>query len=129
MTNRNKIVLATLGLLVLVISGRVWFGFRSQPQLPPRDDVFRTVDALFTAVTARDERRLAACEKRLSKYTEAGELPAGASKRLRSVIATARSGQWEPAAHRLYDFMQGQRRDSVPERRSQQTAMNLKSAG
>src|SRR6185295_16575533 len=98
MTNRNKIALAVLSILVVVLAGRLWFGFRSQPQLPPSDEVFRTVDALFTAVTARDEQRLAACEKRLIKYAEAGELPAKASKRLGSVITTARSGQWEPAA-------------------------------
>src|SRR5436190_23598139 len=117
MTNRNKITLTVLGILIVVISMRGWFGLRSQPQLPPSDEVFKTVDALFTAVTARDERHLAACEKRLTKYTQAGELPAGASKRLKAVIATARSGKWEPAAHRLYDFMQGQRRDGVPVRR------------
>src|SRR5436190_16261658 len=101
MTNRNKIALTVLGILIVVVSVRVWFGLRSQPQLPASDEVFKTVDALFTAVTARDEQRLAACEERLNRFLSGGDLPASAAKRLNSVIATARAGQWEPAAHKL----------------------------
>jgi hypothetical protein len=127
MTSRSKIGLAILGVLVLVGAARLWLGFRSQPQLPPSDEVFKSVDALFTAVTSRDESRLTACERRLEKYHRAAKLPDPAWKRLKGVIATARGGQWESAAHRLYDFMQGQRREGVPpEGRSRLTAMNSK---
>jgi hypothetical protein len=112
MTNTHKTLVAVCSLLILLVAFRAWLGFRSQPQLPASNEVFTTVDALFTAVTAHDQQRLAACEKRLEKYKAAGSLPGPAAKRLDSVIATARSGQWESAAKRLYDFIQGQRRDT-----------------
>jgi hypothetical protein len=70
----------------------------------------RTVDALFTAVTARDEKLLAQCEQRLHAYRDAGKLPQSAARHLDGVIATARAGSWRPAAERLYSFIQRQRR-------------------
>jgi hypothetical protein len=127
MNSRNQIALAILALLFVALAARVWFGFRSQPQLAAGADVYKTVDALFTAVTARDEQRLSACEKRLQGYREASMLSEPAWKRLTSVIAIARRGEWEKAAHRLYDFMQGQRREAATSgRSSRQTAMNAR---
>ena len=52
-------------------------------------EVFRTVDALYTAVTARDEKLLAQCEARLSSLKQASKLPESASSYLDGVIATA----------------------------------------
>jgi hypothetical protein len=119
--------LAVLGLLAVAIGVRIWFGLRSQPQLPPSAEVFKAVDSLFTAVTARDQKQLAACEQRLSGYQQQGLLPAAASKRLSVAIATAKRGEWESAARRLYDFIQGQRREgSELATRPQRTAMNIK---
>jgi hypothetical protein len=86
---------------------------RSPPQLPPDAEVFKTVDALFTAVTAQSDTHLTACEQRLAAYKERGLLPPAAAKRLERVIATARAGEWREAAERLYDFMQGQRRQAA----------------
>jgi hypothetical protein len=123
MTSRNKIGLAVLGLLVLIGGARLWLGYRSPPQLPPSEEVFKSVDALFTAVTSRDESRLVACEQRLAKYKERGLLPAAAAKRLDRVISAARSGQWESAAQQLYAFMLGQRRDGTKPTVPVQTAM------
>jgi hypothetical protein len=88
---------------------------RSPPQMGADEEVFRTVDALFTAVTSRDERRLGECEQRLHTYRDAGRLPAGAADYLDEVIARARSGRWESAAGRLYEFMKDQRRDRTPD--------------
>lgn len=73
--------------------------------------VFRTVDALFTAVTAHDVKRLDECERRLHGYRDAGKLPEPAAKKLDVVIGTAKSGEWDSAAKSLYDFIQGQRRE------------------
>jgi hypothetical protein len=127
MTATHKTLLTICGLLAIVIGFRAWLGFRSQPQLPPSPEVFSTVDALFTAVTAHDQQRLAACAQRLETYKAAGSLPSSAAKRLDSVITTARAGQWESAAKRLYDFMHGQRRDApTAHARPGQTAMNIK---
>src|SRR5262245_3565185 len=128
MHSRNKIVLAVLGVLVVVGAARIWLGRGSQPQLPPSEEVFKSVDALFTAVTARDEQRLAQCQQRLNDYKQQGLIPAASSKRLERAIERARAGEWESAARGLYEFMQGQRRAGVPVQRlpQRQTAMNLK---
>jgi hypothetical protein len=111
MTNRTKITLYALGLVIALVAVRGWFAMRSQPQLPASDEVFKTVDALFTAITAHDQDRLTRCEERLDAFKSSGEIPPAAAKQLTGVIATARAGQWDSAARRLYDFIQGQRRE------------------
>jgi hypothetical protein len=83
------------------------------------EDVFRTVDALFTAVTARDERLLGQCAQRLQDYRAAGRLPPDAADALDRIIAKARAGSWETAAERLYDFMRAQKREGVTGHRPQ----------
>jgi len=123
MTSRTRSCLTVLALLSVVIGVRAWWVFRSPPQLPPSDEVFKTVDSLFTAVTARDEGKLAACEQRLAKYKERGLLPSAAAKRLDRAISSARAGQWEAAARQLYTFMLGQRRDGATPVAPVQTAM------
>jgi hypothetical protein len=111
MTRQNKTILILLASLLAVALGLWATRFRNVPQLPANDLVFRTVDGLFTAVTARDEKRLLACQERLSDYQRSGELPAAAGKQLDKIVALAQSGDWELAAKRLYDFMQQQRRE------------------
>lgn len=80
------------------------------------EEVFRTVDALFTAVTARDEQLLTQGEQRLRAFQEARKLPDRAAHYLQGVIQKARQGHWQPAAESLYDFMQVQRRERKPGR-------------
>ncbi len=84
---------------------------RAPPQIGTDEEVFAAVDALFTALTSRDDSRVDGCEQRLLALREAHQLPAKAADYLDSVIEQARSGQWEPAAKRLYDFMYRQRRE------------------
>src|SRR5439155_22874535 len=104
---------------------RLWFAYRSQPQLPASAEVFQTVDALFTAVTAHDTRRLADCQQRLNRYKDRGSLPASAAHRLDRIISLAQSGDWTTAAHRLHHFMQAQQRKALPANSGRQlTAMN-----
>ena len=81
------------------------------PQMGADEEVFTTVDALFTAVTARDERLVAQCEARLRLARDEGKLPPDAAAHLDGVIARARAGRWESAATRLYDFMKAQKRE------------------
>jgi hypothetical protein len=108
---RNRVALAALAGIVLVGIVYLIWGLQRPPQMGDDEEVFKTVDALFTAVTARDEKLLADCEKRLHGHKSSGRLPADAAKRLDQVIAQARRGQWEPASRLLYDFMIGQRRE------------------
>jgi hypothetical protein len=75
--------------------------------------VFKSVDALFTAVAARDDQLLGACEQRLHALADAGRLPVDAAAYLDDVVATARAGRWESAARTLYDFMRAQRREGA----------------
>jgi|SRR5262245_51807143 len=125
MTPRTKLTLSILGILIVCLAARLYFGYRSQPQLAPSDEVFKTVDALFTAVTAHDSQRLADCQQRLAKYKDRGSLPAAAAQHLDRIISLAQSGEWTTAAHRLYDFMQAQKRNGEPiAPRPQLTAMN-----
>jgi hypothetical protein len=81
------------------------------PQMGADEEVFTTVDALFTAVTARDERLVTQCEARLRAARDEGKLPPDAAAHLDGVIARARAGRWESAADRLYDFMKAQKRE------------------
>ena len=113
---RNRVaVLALLGAAV-VVGGAVLYHYLSRPpQMGTSEEAFNTVDALFTAVTARDEKRLGECEQRLHAYRDAGKLPANAAAALDAIIQKARNGAWQPAAERLYDFMLAQRREGVIE--------------
>jgi hypothetical protein len=100
-----------LGVLVVVSIVLLVWGLRRPPQMGTDEEVFKTVDALFTAVTARDEKLLTHCEQRLTTYKEAGSLPPKAAAHLDGIVRQARAGRWEPAAQSLYDFMIAQRRE------------------
>ena len=104
-----------IGMISLLLIGVAIYWLRPTPQLGADEEVFRTVDALFTAVTGRNDKALFQCEKRLRVYREAGKLPTPAADTLDAVITQARSGRWEPAAARLYDFMRAQRGDGPRE--------------
>lgn len=98
---------------LICVGATLWWvlSLRRPPQMGPNDEVFRTVDALFTAVTAHDEKLLAQCETRLHTQREVGHVPPEAAEYLDNVIQKARGGSWQSAAERLYDFMRVQRRD------------------
>jgi hypothetical protein len=98
----------TAALMLALLAGFVGCG--RSPQIGADAEAFAAVDALFTTVTARDERLLNQCETRLHALRDAGRLPARAARRLDDVIQRARGGRWESAARRLYDFMAAQRR-------------------
>lgn len=103
--------LAGLLAAALVILLAVALFRRPPPQMGPDDRVFRTVDALFTAVTARDEKLLGQSEQKLRSYRDAGHLPQPAAVYLDGIIAQSRAGNWEQAARSLHRFMLAQRRE------------------
>lgn len=107
---RERVLQVVGGVLVLALLVLLARGLMSPPQMGVDDDVFKTVDALFTAITTRDKKRLDDSDTRLKSQRETGKLPAAAAGRLDAIIKQARSDQWDPAAHRLYDFMMAQRR-------------------
>src|SRR5258706_503275 len=81
--NQRPKYLAFGGIAAVAIVGAIgFFYFRAPPQMGSDAEVFRTVDALYTAVTARDEKLLAQCEARLNSLKQGGKLPDGASSYL-----------------------------------------------
>ena len=107
-TRRNQLLLAVLGAIGCIV---LYFSLRSPPQMGTSEEVFNTVDALYTAVRNEDEKQLTNCEQRLRATKDAGKLPSSAWNYLSDVIATARSGRWRRAAESLYEFMKVQRRE------------------
>ena len=89
----------------------VW-NLRSQPQLGPDEEVYNTVDALYTAVRNRDTQQIGKCESKLNHYRETGKLPAGAAEKLAGIVSKALGGSWDTAAERLYEFMAAQKRET-----------------
>jgi hypothetical protein len=111
-TTRRAVTAAVVVGLALVL-GIGFVGCRRPPQMGAEEEVFQSVDALFTAVTARDEKLLGECEQRLQALKAAGKLPGDASDYLDGVITKAHAGCWESAAEKLYDFMRAQRREGA----------------
>src|SRR4051794_9010589 len=94
-TRRAALAAGVLGLAFLLACWLVWRG--RPPQMGADEDVFKTADALFTAVTARDGKLLGDCEQRLQALKSAGKLPGDAADYLDGVIKKARDGRWESA--------------------------------
>jgi hypothetical protein len=100
------------GAMLLFGGYYAWSKWDRTPQIGTDEAVFKTVDALFTAVTSKDAKRLEQCASRLTEYRKSGRLPETSAELLDSIIAQARSGEWKTAAERLYDTMLSQRRES-----------------
>ena len=111
----RRVLLVAVGVPAVAAVVLLLVSLRRPPQMGADEEVFRSVDALFTAVTARDAQLLAQCEQRLHIFRDAGKIPNEAAEYLDDVIARARGGRWESAAQRLYDFMKVQRREEEPE--------------
>jgi hypothetical protein len=73
-------------------------------------EAFKTVDALYTAVSLREPDHVDRCMAKLASLREAGKLESGPLEALEGIAAEAKSGSWEPAQSRLARFMRGQTR-------------------
>lgn len=80
-----------------------------QPQIGPDKEAFKAVDALYSAVSLRDEKLLTQCETALNTLREAGKMPEKASSTLNGIIKEAHGGAWESAQTRLASFMEAQK--------------------
>lgn len=112
--NRARVAGLVLAGLAAAAIVAVVIGTRRPPQMGADEEAMRTVDALYTAVRERDEKRMGECERRLHGYRDASQLPPDAAAFLDKVIAKARGGGWESATEKLYDFMRVQRREGDP---------------
>ena len=78
------------------------------PQIGPDDKAFKTVDALYTAVSMREPVQLERCERTLKDLAKDGKLPDATYRSLEQIIIKARNNQWDAAAEDLRWFMKGQ---------------------
>ena len=85
-----------------------WLWNPTPPQMGADKEVMSAVDAFYTAVTSRREELLNACETRLHKLRDENKLPTESAAFLDGIIAQCRAGDWEPAAKKLYRFVQAQ---------------------
>ena len=95
-------------LIVLVFAAFHAWSRWPVPQMQTNERVFNTVDALFTAITARDATRLSECEQRLRTYHADGFISDAVSTRIDAAVQQAHAGDWDSAAHDLYDFILAQ---------------------
>src|SRR5436309_7724370 len=101
--NTMRRLLTAAALLLLAASG-----CGKPPQIGSDEEAHKAIDALFTAVTAKDAAQLDRCEARLNDLHAQGKLPAAAHEALTGIVGKARGGKWESAAERLYEFIKGQ---------------------
>jgi hypothetical protein len=114
-TCRRRRLLVTMGTISAIALACFFWWWSEPPQMGADKEVVKAVDALFTAVTAHDDKLLADCEQRLLALKLAGKLRPGASAYLDNLIAKAHAGHWQSVAHALYDFMRAQRREDLDE--------------
>jgi predicted negative regulator of RcsB-dependent stress response len=110
--NPRITAISSIALAAALVLG--WYYWNAAPpQLGDNDRAFSAVDALFTAVTAKNEKLLAECGARLNSLRDKGDLNTEASVHLDQIISQAETGEWREAARRLYKFMQAQRREAI----------------
>jgi hypothetical protein len=103
---RATVACSGAGLCIAVL---LWIWLGRAPQIGGDKDAIKAVDALFTAVTSRNESWLRDCEERLHALRDADRLSRSASDYLDGIIGTARTGNWRRAAKELFAFIRSQR--------------------
>ena len=104
----SKPVVAIIGIVAILLGGLAYWAWTDTPQLKADSDVYASLDALFTAVTARRESLVANCESKLVALHSEGKIPKQAWKRISHIIELTRTDQWEVAAKDLYSFIERQ---------------------
>lgn len=112
LSNRLGILFLSL-IAVFALAFWVWSIWNRPAQMGPDPEVFKTVDALYTAVRNQDLSQVEACEKRLTTLRDDGKLPVKPHQNLSAIILQARGGQWQAAARALYQFMLAQHRSGT----------------
>ncbi len=96
-------------LLVSAITLSV-LGCGRAPQIGEDETAWKEVEALYTAVTARRKDLVEASLKRMQTLHDEGRMSKPAFDRAHRIASQAQSGEWEPAAQALWQFMRGQRK-------------------
>ena len=99
---------AIIGAVAILLCGLTYWAWTDTPQLKADGDVYASLDALFTAVTARRESLVANCESKLAVLHSEGKIPEQAWKRISHVIELTRSREGEIAVKAPYTFIERQ---------------------
>ena len=102
------VVVALIG-VVLFGGWLAWRYYTVPPQLQASAAATKTLDALFTALTARDSVKLKACMERIEGHSAAGHIGTKGLAEVRHCSQLAEKGAWEEAAKRLYWIVYDQR--------------------
>ncbi len=106
---RGYVVMAGLLGIVLLGGWLAWRYYTLPPELQATAEASKTLDAMFTALTARDSRKLKVCMERIEGHATAGRLSEKGMTEVRHCSQLADSGAWEEAAKRLYWIVYEQR--------------------
>ncbi len=98
-----------MGMALFTLTLTLAVGCGRSPSMGTDREAFTTVDALFTAVSLKDEAQLDRNAAALGALHASGRLPERAYEALGAIIATAKGGDWESAGADLRGFMLDQR--------------------
>ena len=105
----GRILLVSLASVLAVVTiAFAYWAWTATPKLQPSDEVYTSLDALFTAVTAHKSPMVETSATRLDALHREGKIPDPAWKRITRVIDLAKDGQWESSAKSLYQFIERQ---------------------
>lgn len=103
-----RVRIATI--IAVMLLGVITGGCGSHAQIGTDPETFKTVDALYTAVSLREPKLVDQCAERLKALQAAGKLPEAAHTTLEGLMSEAKAGGWESSQERLARFMEAQRR-------------------
>lgn len=86
-------------------------GCGSPPQVFHDEQTYKTIDALWTALSTRRRDLLESTSAELSRLNSAGKLSPEGLAALTPILEKARRDEWQPAMVDLKAFIQGQRRE------------------
>jgi hypothetical protein len=104
---RLWILLALAGLLVIPLAIIWWPRFRKYPPVTSRESL-QLMKLLYAACNTRDLARLSRVEQGVEELKREGKLAAAEQGAFESIIATARSGDWEAAEQAGFKFAEDQ---------------------
>lgn len=101
--NSSRRYLLAFAFVVVLLGGyQTWRWCTIPPQLGASPEAKKTLDGLFTALTSRDEAKLATCMQRIEVHFSEGRLSEKGVNELRDCCRMAKADSWEKAAKRLY---------------------------